>query len=111
MERLFAIFKLIISALFNVSYCERCGGVIWNKNITRCPHCDFKVRGADEKSWGLFALGMIPGVGLIAGLIAGIVCAAKGKKRKAKSAFSGMAVGILLVAAAVVLALLAFDVI
>ena len=96
MERIKAIFRMIFKTLFNVRFCERCGGVIWVDSITRCPHCDFRVRDADEKSWGLFALGLIPVVGLISGIIAFFVCRSKGKKRKAKSAISGAFLGLLL---------------
>ena len=111
MERIRAIFRMIFVTLFDVSYCERCGGVIWHKDLTRCPHCDFRMRDADEKSRGLFALGMIPVVGLITGIIISIVCAARGKKRKAKSAISGALLGLLLLAIAGVIAALAFELI
>ena len=97
MDRIRAIFRMIFRVLFNVRFCERCGGAIWHKNLTRCPHCDFRMRDADEKSWGLFALGLLPAVGLIIGIVAAIVCRAKGKKRKAKSALVGALVGLLLV--------------
>ncbi len=98
MERIKAIFRMIFKTLFNVRFCERCGGVIWVDSITRCPHCDFRVRDADERSWGLFALGLIPVIGLISGIIAGCVCSSRGKKRKARSAFSGAALGFALTA-------------
>lgn len=111
MERIRAIFRMIFVTLFNVSFCERCGGAIWHQNLTRCPHCDFRMRDADEKSRGLFALGMIPVIGLISGIIAAIVCAAKGKKNKAKSALLGAFVGLLLLVAAAVVAALAFELI
>ena len=106
MDRIMWIFKNIFITLFNVRYCERCGKSIWNSNLTRCPRCDFRMRDADEKSWGLFALGLIPVVGLISGIIASIVCSKKGYKRKAKSALSGAIWGlVLLVIAAVVIVL------
>lgn len=111
MDRIRAIFRIIFTTLFNVCYCERCGGAIWAKNVTRCPHCDFRMRDANEKSWGLFALGLIPVIGFIVGIIAAIVCAAKGKSRKAKSAISGALIGLLLVAAAGTIAALAFELI
>ena len=111
MDRIRAIFRIIFITLFNVRYCERCGGAIWAKNVTRCPHCDFKMRDANEKSWGLFALGLIPVIGFIAGVIAAIVCAAKGKSRKAKSAISGALIGLLLVAIAGAIAVSAFGLI
>ncbi len=100
MERIKAIFRNIFRVLFNVRYCERCGGVIWTEKVTRCPHCDFRMRNADEKSWGLFALGLIPVVGLISGIIACVVCSSRGKKRKAKSAISGAILGLVLLAVA-----------
>ena len=111
MDRIRAIFRIIFITLFNVRYCERCGGAIWAKNVTRCPHCDFKMRDANEKSWGLFALGLIPVIGFIVGIIAAIVCAAKGKSRKAKSAISGALIGLLLVAIAGAIAVSAFGLI
>ena len=111
MDRIRAIFRIIFITLFNVRYCERCGGAIWAKNVTRCPHCDFRMRDANEKSWGLFALGLIPVIGFIVGIIAAIVCAAKGKSRKAKSAISGALIGLLLVAIAGAIAVSAFGLI
>ena len=111
MERIRAIFRMIFITLFNVRFCERCGGAIWAKNVTRCPHCDFKMRDANEKSWGLFALGLIPVIGFITGVIAAIVCAAKGQSRKARSALSGAFIGLLLVAAAGAIAVFAFELI
>ena len=61
------------------------------------------MRDANEKSWGLFALGMLPGIGIIVGIVAAIVCAIKGKTRKASSAISGVFAGLGLLAVAVVL--------
>ena len=58
------------------------------------------MRDADEKSWGLFALGMIPAIGFLIGIIAAIVCAAKKKPRKAKSAISGAFAGLGILAVA-----------
>ncbi len=100
MERIKAIFRVIFKTLFNVRFCERCGGAIWAERLTRCPHCDFRMRNANEKSWGLFALGLIPVVGLISGIIAFFVCRSRGKDRKAKSALNGAICGFLLLAAA-----------
>lgn len=111
MENLVWYFKEFFVKLFGICYCERCGKAIWRSEITRCPRCDFRIRNADEKCWGLFALGLIPVIGLISGIIASIVCAKRGKKRKAKSAISGALLGLLLLVIAAVLALLAFGII
>ena len=103
MERIRAIFAYIFNVIFRVRYCERCGRSIWTKDLTRCPRCDFRMRDANEKSWGLFALSMIPVIGVIVGIIAAIVCAIKGKPRKASSAISGVFAGLGVLAVAAVL--------
>ena len=110
MDRIRNLFRTLFNFFFNVDYCERCGHVIWNKNQTRCHHCDFRRRDANEKSWGLFAVGLVlPVIGSIIGIIAAIVCSKKGLNRKAKSAVGGALLGLLLWGLVAVLFALSFN--
>jgi hypothetical protein len=90
------IFKRVLS-MFGFKFCEYCGGVL-RGDAKKCSDCGSPVRDSDVWSWGWCAIGaMLFPVGLIAAL----VFACKRKRNKARSAFNGALIQILLVAAAV----------
>lgn len=95
------IFKRVLS-LFGFKFCEYCGGVL-RGDAKKCSDCGAPVRDADVWSWGWCAIGaMLSPVGLIAALV--LLC--KKKKNRARSAFNGALIQIVLGAAIVGLYLL-----
>ena len=95
------IFKRFLS-IFGFKFCEYCGGVL-RGDAKKCSDCGSPVRDADIWSWGWCAIGaMLFPIGLLGSLV--LLC--KKKKNRARSAFNGALIQILLLAAAAGLYLL-----
>ena len=101
------LFNNFLRLFFNVKFCEYCGSWL-RKDEVRCSDCGSLVRGSDVKSLGLFTVGLMF---FPAGLIISIVCLAKKKKKKAKSAFLGSLCSLGLCAVLGAVALMQFGII
>ena len=87
------IFKRVLS-FFGFKFCEYCGSVL-RGDAKKCSDCGSPVRNSDVWSWGWCALGAMF---FPIGLIGSLVLLAKKKRNKAKSAFQGALIQILVLA-------------